>query len=63
MTDTKQVIWNYMQDHNQVQATTLARALIISKSKAATALEDLVKAGLAERVNKKFYRARRTNEG
>ena len=55
-------VLNYLKDHNQVQATTLARALIISKSKAAAALEELVKAGLAERVDKKFYRARRTHE-
>jgi predicted transcriptional regulator len=54
-------VLTYLRDHHQVQATTLARALIISKSKAASALEDLVKAGLAERVDKKFYKARRDN--
>jgi predicted transcriptional regulator len=55
------VVLDYLRGHNQVQATTLARALIISKSKAASALEDLVKAGLAERVDKKFYKARSEN--
>ena len=54
-------ILSYLQGHRQVQATTLARALIISKSKAASALEELVKAGLAERVDKKFYKARSQN--
>jgi len=51
-----------LQQHHQVQAPTLARAMIISKSKAAAVLEELVKAGLAERVDKKFYRARSQNE-
>ena len=55
-------VLTYLREHNQVQAPTLARALIISKSKAATVLEELVKAGLAERVDKKFYRARRIHE-
>jgi predicted transcriptional regulator len=55
-------VLTYLQSHNQVQAPTLARALIISKSRAAAVLEELVKAGLAERVDKKFYRARRTHE-
>ena len=55
-------IWQYVQTHQLVQAPTLARAMIISKSRAAALLEDLVKAGLAERVDKKFYRARRVNE-
>lgn len=54
-------ILSYLKNHHQVQATTLARALIISKSKAASALEELVKAGLAERVDKKFYKARSQN--
>jgi predicted transcriptional regulator len=47
-------VLTYLRDHNQVQAPTLARALIISKSRAASVLEELVKAGLAERVDKKF---------
>jgi hypothetical protein len=35
--------------------------MIISKSKAGSALEGLVQAGLAERVDKKFYKARSQN--
>jgi predicted ArsR family transcriptional regulator len=54
-------ILSYLRGHHQVQATTLARAMIISKSKASSVLEDLVKAGLAERVDKKFYKARSQN--
>jgi len=55
-------ILDYLKQHHQVQAPTLARAMIISKSKAAAVLEELVKAGLAERVDKKFFRARRSDE-
>jgi len=58
----QQKVLDFLQQHHQVQAPTLARAMIISKSKAATVLEELVKAGLAERVDKKFYRARSQNE-
>ena len=58
----QQKVLDYLQQHHQVQAPTLARAMIISKSKAAAVLEELVKAGLAARVDKKFYRARRTHE-
>lgn len=35
--------------------------MIISKSKATTVLEELVTAGLVERVDKKFYKARSDN--
>ena len=55
-------VLTYLQSHNQVQAPTLARAVITTKSRAAAVLEGLEKAGLAERVDKKFYRASRTHE-
>lgn len=60
VTETEKV-WEYVRQHHQTQAPTVARALIISKSKAAKALEELEQAGLVEKVNKKFFRARREN--
>jgi Mn-dependent DtxR family transcriptional regulator len=60
VTEAAEKVWEYVKQHHQTQAPTVARALIISKSKAAKALEELEQAGLVEKVNKKFY-ARRDN--
>lgn len=54
-------VLEYVQKHHQVQATGLAKAMVISKSRAVKALDELERAGLIEKVDKKFFRARSEN--
>ena len=61
LTLQREVVLEYLRKHTQVRAPTLAKVMIISKSKATTVLEELVTAGLVERVDKKFYKARSDN--